>query len=129
MAFRFEGLEVFQLAIDFARVCYRMTKGFPRDEVFGLTAQLRRAATSVALNIAEGSGRGTRRDFMHFIDVAQGSVCETIAGFIFAERLGYVTGKDLEEIRESADRLGRKLNAFKRSLSGDKASPAMSDKR
>jgi four helix bundle protein len=124
MAFRFEGLEVFQLAIDFAKRCYQVTKDFPREETFGLTANLRRAATSVALNIAEGSGRGTRRDFMHFIDVAQGSVFETIASFIMAERLGYLEQKDLVNLREQADKLGRKLNRFKRTLSD-----AISDKR
>lgn len=85
--------------------------------MFGLTANLRRAATSVALNIAEGSGRGTRRDFMHFIDVAQGSVFETIASFILAERLGYLHQNDLEGLREQADKLGRKLSSFKRTLS------------
>ena len=124
MAFRFEGLEVFQLAIDFAKRCYQVTKDFPREEMFGLTANLRRAATSVALNIAEGSGRGTRRDFMHFIDVAQGSVFETIASFILAEQLGYLEQKDLVNLREQADKLGRKLNSFKRTLSD-----AISDKR
>jgi 23S rRNA-intervening sequence protein len=72
MAFRFEGLEIFELAIDFARVVYEITRQFPREEMFGLTANLRRAATSVALNIAEGAGRGTKRDFAHFIDVAAG---------------------------------------------------------
>jgi four helix bundle protein len=124
MAFRFEGLEVFQLAIDFAKRCYQVTKDFPREEMFRLTANLRRAATSVALNIAEGSGRGTRRDFMHFIHVAQGSVFETIASFIMAERLGYLEQKDLVDLREQADKLGRKLNRFKRTLSD-----AISDKR
>lgn len=86
--------------------------------MFGLTANLRRAATSVALNIAEGSGRGTPRDFMHFIDIAQGSVFEAIASFILAEQLGYLSQDDLEELREHADKLGRKLNSFKRTLSG-----------
>jgi four helix bundle protein len=124
MAFRFEGLEVFQLAIEFARASYQVTKAFPREEMFGLTANLRRAATSVALNIAEGSGRGTRRDFMHFIDIAQGSVFEAIASFILAERLGYLGQNELAELREQADKLGRKLNSFKRTLSD-----AISDRR
>ncbi|HUI26484.1 MAG TPA: four helix bundle protein [Candidatus Kryptonia bacterium] len=120
MAFRFEGLEVFQLALEFARMVYAMTKTFPKEEVFGLTANVRRAATSIALNIAEGAGRGTRRDFMHFIDVATGSLFETVASFLIAERLGYVKPSDLDELREAADKLGRKLSSFKRSLSDDK---------
>jgi len=98
MAFRFEGLEVFQMAVDLGRLPYERTSGFPKDERFGLTANLRRAATSVALNIAEGSGRGTSKDFMHFIDVASGSLFETVAAFMIAERLGYVSAEDLQDI-------------------------------
>ncbi len=81
---------------------------------------LRRAATSIALSIAEGSGRGTQRDFMHFINTAQGSVFETFASFIMADRLGYIGSGDLETVRAHADRLGRTLSSFKKSLSGDK---------
>jgi four helix bundle protein len=116
MAFRFEGLEVFQLAIDYAAFVYQVTKKFPREEMFGLTGNLRRRATSIANNIAEGSGRGTRRDFMHFVDVAFGSLAESVASCILAERLGYLKEPDLDEVRARADRLGRKLQSFKRSL-------------
>ncbi len=117
MAFRFEGLEVFQLAVDYVCMTYELTRGFPRQEVFGLTANLRRAATSIAMNVAEGSGRGTQRDFMHFVDVASGSLFERVASFIVAERLGYLRQGELGRIREEADRLGRKLSSFKKSLS------------
>jgi four helix bundle protein len=116
MAFRFEGLEVFQLAVDFARLTYEMTREFPKVETFGLTANLRRAATSIAMNIAEGAGRGTRRDFMHFVDIASGSLFESIASFILAERLGYIHQGQLESVRKRADTLGRKLSNFKKSL-------------
>jgi len=117
MAFRFEGLEVFQLAVRYGQLSYRLTKDFPKHEMFELTANLRRAATSIALNIAEGSGRGTRRDFAHYIDVGTGSLFETVASFIIAQRLGYLSEADLEQVREEADKLGRKLSSFKRSLS------------
>lgn len=134
MAFRFEGLEVFQLAVQFATTAYELTGAFPKSEVFGLTANLRRAATSVALNIAEGSGRGTEREFVRFLDIATGSVFETVASFVLAERLGYVKSEELGGFRESADRLARKLNSFKRTLSGEKrsatsAAPASGDMR
>ncbi|MEO8602855.1 MAG: four helix bundle protein [bacterium] len=120
MAFRFEGLDIFQQAIQFAEVVYRLSKAFPREEVFGLTANLRRAATSIGLNIAEGSGRGTRKDFAHYIDVAHGSLCETFASFLLAERLGYVSATQVAELREQADHLARRLANFKKSLSGDR---------
>jgi four helix bundle protein len=100
---------------------YDLTREFPRDEMFGLTANVRRAATSVANNIAEGSGRGTPRDFMHFVDMASGSLSESVASFILAERLGYLKTATLDEVRQDADRLGRKLQSFKKSLAiGDK---------
>lgn len=116
MAFRLEGLDIFQMAMDFASTTYRLTKRFPREEIFGLTANLRRAATSIALHIAEGAGRGTKRDFAHFIDVACGSLFESLASFLVAERLGYLEAADLVEVREQADHLGRKLQNFKKSL-------------
>ena len=117
MAFRFEGLEVFQLAVDFAQLTYEMTRQFSKAEMFGLTANLRRAATSAPMNIAEGSGRGTRRDFIHFIDIATGSLFESIASFLLAERLGYTSETELDKVRRSAETLGRKLSSFKKSLS------------
>ena len=116
MAFRFERLEVFQLAVDYAAFAYELTKKFPREEMFGLTANLRRAATSIANNVAEGSGRGTRRDFMHFIDVAFGSLTESVASFIVAERLDYLKQPEVEQVRERAEHLGRKLQSFKKAL-------------
>ena len=129
MAFRFEGLEIFQLAIDYAEFAYKITKGFPREQMFGLTGNLRRAATAIANNIAEGSGRGTRRDFMHFVDVAFGSLTESVASCILAERLGYLKQPDLNEVRERADHLGRKLQSFKRALATRDVQRAASDER
>src|ERR687896_1330446 len=81
MAFRFEGLEIFHAAIDFSARVYEMVKKFPADERFDLTSQARRAANSIVLNIAEGSGRGTKKDFSHFLDMAIGSIFETVACF------------------------------------------------
>lgn len=70
MAFRFEGLEIFHEAIDFSARVYSMVKKFPSEERFDLTSQARKAANSAVLNIAEGSGRGTKRDFSRFLDLA-----------------------------------------------------------
>lgn len=120
MAFRFEGLEIFQHAMDFAALSYEMSQAFPREETFGLRANLRRAATSVGLNIAEGAGRGTRKEFARYIDVANGSLSETFASFLVAHRLGCVDANQVARIREAADRLARRLANFKKPLSGDK---------
>jgi len=73
---RFRGLRVWTESIDLAREVYRLTSQYPPDERFGLTGQLRRAAVSVASNIAEGSARSSRKDFRHFVEIAIGSLAE-----------------------------------------------------
>ena len=70
------NLRAFQLADELALLVYRETTGFPREEMFGLTSQVRRAAVSVASNIAEGCGRSTDLDFLRFLDMANGSLRE-----------------------------------------------------
>jgi four helix bundle protein len=116
MAFRFEGLDIFHDAIDFSTSVHSMVKKFPADERFDLTSQCRRAANSVVLNIAEGSGRGTKKDFAHFLDMAMGSTFETVACFFIAEKQSYISEQDLEKIKREAESLGKKINAFKATL-------------
>ena len=116
MAFRFEGLEIFHLAIDFAAEAYQKARKFPSEERFDLTSQTRRAANSIVLNIAEGSGRGTKRDFSHFLDVALGSTFETVTCFFLAKKHGYISSQDLEEIRAEGESLSKKINSFKNTL-------------
>jgi len=85
MAFRFEGLEIFHAAIDFSAGVYDAVKKFPSEERFDLASQARRAANSIVLNIAEGSGRGTKKDFSDFLDTALRSAFETVACFLLPE--------------------------------------------
>lgn len=87
-------LEVWQKAMDLARVVYAMTKGFPVDERFGLTNQVRRAAVSVPSNIAEGAARGSKADFIRFLRIALGSLAEVETQVLLAVDFGYVTGCD-----------------------------------
>jgi four helix bundle protein len=116
MAFRFEGLEIFHAAIDFSVTIHELVKKFPAEERFDLTSQARRAANSIALNIAEGSGRGTKKDFSHFLDMALGSTFETVACFFIAEKQSYISKQDLDAIKSSAESVGKRINAFKRTL-------------
>jgi four helix bundle protein len=116
MAFRFEGLEIFHAAIDFSARVYETVKKFPADERFDLTSQARRAANSIVLNIAEGSGRGTKRDFSHFLDMALGSIFETVACFFVARKQSYVSQDDLGEMKINGESLSKRINAFKRTL-------------
>jgi four helix bundle protein len=116
MAFRFEGLEIFHVAIDFSAKVYETVKKFPADERFDLTSKARRAANSIVLNIAEGSGRGTKKDFSHFLDMALGSIFETVACFFVARKQSYVSQHDLDEMKRSGESLSKRINAFKRTL-------------
>ena len=116
MAFRFEGLEIFHAAIDLSVTIHELVKKFPAEERFDLTSQARRAANSIALNIAEGSGRGTKKDFSHFLDMALGSTFETVACFFIAEKQSYISKQDLDAIKSSAESVGKRINAFKRTL-------------
>lgn len=116
MAFRFEGLEIFHVAVDFSLKVYELVKKFPAEERFDLMSQARRAANSIVLNIAEGSERGTKRDFSHFLDMAIGSTFETVACFFIAEKQSYISKQDLEEIKREGESVGKRINAFKRTL-------------
>jgi four helix bundle protein len=84
------NLRAFQLADELALLIYRETAGFPKEELFGLTSQVRRAAVSVASNIAEGCGRSTDADFLRFLDMANGSLRELQYQISLARRLGYL---------------------------------------
>ena len=116
MAFRFEGLKIFHEAIAFSASIYERVKKFPADERFDLTSQARRAANSVVLNIAEGSGRGTKREFSRFLDLALGSTFETVACFFVAVKQEYISAHDLDEIKQQGESLSKRINSFKRTL-------------
>ena len=116
MAFRFESLEIFHAALDFAARVYEKTKKFPSEERFDLTSQTRRAVNSIALNIAEGSGRGTKRDFAHFLDIAVGSTFEVVTCFFLAKKHGYISEQDLEDIKREGEALSKKIHSFKNTL-------------
>ena len=107
--FPFEQLEVYGLAIAFATEVYRATESFPAVERFGLTNQIRRAATSVSLNIADGRGRGYDKEFGRFLLIARGSLFEVIAACQVAEGLGFLTPQSHEHLRDLAHELTVKL--------------------
>lgn len=115
--FRFEKLEVWKDARHFISVVYKITARFPAGEQFGLTNQIRRAAISIALNIAEGSAKGSDADFRRFLKMAQGSLHETVTGFYIAQDQKLVNQKQFEEIYDYALKIDAKLNAFLKTLS------------
>jgi four helix bundle protein len=121
--FRFEKLEVWQLAIDFSDQIYRATRDFPSDERFGLTNQLRRAVVSIAANVAEGTGRSSNRDFERFIEIAYGSLMESLMEVVshlrISERQQFLDNAATQSLIETADRLARMLSGLRKSRGGD----------
>ncbi len=116
MAENFKGLKIWQQAQSLAIKVYEVTKKFPREEMFSLTDQLRRAAVSVAANIAEASGRWGNRDKIQLLMVARGSIMETRSHLAIALGLKYLSDADYKKLEADYDALTRSLNAFIKSL-------------
>lgn len=112
----FEDLTVWQKSQDLAVEIYRATKTFPKDEVFAITSQLRRSASSISANIAEGFGRESKKDKLHFYTIAYGSILETKNFLYLAKRLGYIEENKLEELLVLSLDCQKLLNALKTSL-------------
>ncbi len=116
MAKSYEDLEVWRKAVDFAEIVYGATKGWPTDERFGLTKQIRRSAVSVAANISEGAERDGTKDFLRFVSIARGSLAETKTFVILARKLDYLNGEQSSKLSEAADEIGRMLSGLSKSL-------------
>ena len=106
-------LRVWQLGMELAAIVHGHTKSFPKDELYGLTSQLRRAAVSIPSNIAEGYGRGGL-DYARFIDIAYGSLLELETQIELAERFGYLAATDTAPLLAQTAELGRMLNGLRR---------------
>ena len=117
--FRFEKLTGWQKAVDYADAIYTATGTFPADERFGLTSQLRRAVVSISSNIAEGCGRATDADQARFVEIAYGSLMETVSQLHIARRRSLVSETDFRNLYESADELARVLSGLRSHLKGD----------
>lgn len=96
----FTDLNAWKKAHEVVLLTYRLTKAFPKDEMFGLTNQMRRAAVSAESNIAEGFGRNTSKDKQHFFGIAKGSLLELQSQSITARDLEYITEEEFQKIRE-----------------------------
>ena len=114
--FRFEKLEVWQLARQINHKVYAASRSFPAEERYAPTSQLRRASASVSSNIAEGSGRNSDSDFAHFLEVAYGSLMEVVSQLFLASDEGYLTDQTLDPLLVDADCLAARLVTFSKSL-------------
>lgn len=113
--FSFEKLIVYQEAINFSDKIYKITKTWPRDELFGLTNQIRRASVSIALNIAEGTSR-TKKDFAHFLDLSRGSCYEVAATLLIARKNQYISEAEYKNLYDNCSYLASMISALKKSL-------------
>ena len=112
----YRDLLVWQASIELAVVCYDVTRGFPREELYGMVSQIRRSATSMAANIAEGHGRDGTAQFVQFLRIAQGSTKELETHTIIAQRVGLVQPDAAEDILGRCSEIGRMLRSLIRSL-------------
>lgn len=114
--FNFEKLTVWQDARKFTSGIYDVTDKFPDREKFGLSSQIQRSAVSIAANIAEGSGRKSKKEFARYIEISFGSLMETLSHAYVAFDRKYVNQEKLDEIREYVLMLANKLNALNNTL-------------
>ena len=114
--FNFERLDVWKKAIDFADSIYRDTRAFPPDERFGLTNQMRKAAVSISSNIAEGSSRISKVDFARFIEIATGSLFETVSQSVIAQRQAFLSEVQFRTPYVAAEEQSRMLSGLRKSL-------------
>lgn len=111
-----EELDVFKLAHELTLKVYRITAEFPREESFGLVSQMRRAASSVGMNLVEGSMRLHRGEFRQFVGIARGSAAEVSYQLLLARDLGYISNKGYDDLRSAYERVGRMLTRLGQSL-------------
>ena len=113
---RFRDLEVWRVSMDLVAKVYEITREFPKSEQFGLASQLQRSAVSIPSNIAEGSGRGTRKDFAHFLDQARGSLYEVITQLEISRSLSFGNSDEIKAIQMEYEILGMRINALIRTM-------------
>lgn len=115
----YRELMVWQKGMDLVEAVYISTREFPKEETYGLTSQLRRAAVSIPSNIAEGQSRNAKAEFVHFLGIARGSLSEIETQILISQRLGYLSPETESTLLESTAELGRLLNGLLRSLTTD----------
>jgi four helix bundle protein len=116
----YRDLRVWQDAMSLAEICYRITRKFPRDELFGLTSQIRRASTSIPANIAEGHGRENTGSFIQHLRIAQGSLKELETHLLIAERVGLIHLSVADSPLAACEAVGKMLRSLIRSLQSRK---------
>lgn len=114
---RYNELVAWQKAMDLVEAVYRVSRGFPKEELYGLTSQLRRSEASIPSNIAEGQSRAGSREFLHFLSVAKGSLSEVETQLMIAERLNYLGKESVDPLLAHATEVGRLIHGLSAAIS------------
>lgn len=113
--YSFEKLIVWQKSIELAKQIYSITSNFPKEEIYGLTSQIRRAVVSISSNIAEGYVKSSSKEQIRFSEIAYGSLMEVLNQVIIAKEIGYISEANYLSIRQGVEEISRMLNALRNS--------------
>ena len=114
----FRELRVWQLGMELTEKIYHLTSDFPKSETYGLSSQMRRAAVSIPSNLAEGHGRNSTKEFLQFIAIAFGSICELETQILLSHRLKYIETKDLETTSALLTETSKTIRGLQKALRG-----------
>lgn len=120
----YQDLKVWQMGMDLAEQCYLLTRRYPKEELFGMTSQIRRAAVSIPANIAEGWGREGTSEYLQFLRIAQGSLKELETHLILSRRIGLAQAAQVEPLLETCTQIGKMIRALRGSLQRRKSGNA-----
>ena len=112
----YRDLMVWQKAMDIVADIYAITANFPREEIYGLTSQIRRSAISLPSNIAEGHAKGGRKEYAHFVGIAMGSLAELETQMLIAQRLKMLDDKQASVLQSQTTEIGKMLNVLRQKL-------------
>lgn len=112
----YRDLEVWRRGLELAKQCHFSTRSFPKEELFGLTSQIRRAASAIPANVAEGWGRDSRGDYIRFLRIASGSTKELETHLILSMEIGHLNPQSGDQLLATCDELGRMLRSLIRKL-------------
>ena len=116
MTHNFQQLSVWKLAFEMNKAVYLVTKKFPKEEIFGLTSQIRRAAVSVSANISEWAGRNSDKEFIHFLSIAQWSCNEVLTMIMMAQDIWYIESNIGEEMVNKCLEIGKMISGLKKKI-------------
>ena len=114
---KFKELKVWQKAIKIVTKIYSETSSFPKEEMYGIISQIRRCAVSIPSNIAEGAGRGTKKDFSHFLNIAKGSSFELETQLIISKELNFINIETFNSLIAELDEIQKMITGLQKSLS------------